>query len=67
MPTRTADRTLAETRALAELRRAVGHPVHRQRADELEALARSVGARIVWVNVDLTTGKKSEGRATDGK
>jgi len=66
MTTATHRPTPGETHALAQLRRALGQPVDRERADELEELARSVGARITWINVNLTTGQRSEGRATNG-
>lgn len=51
-----------EASALAELRRALGQPVDRQRADELDEIARRLGVRIVWKNVNLTTGERREGR-----
>ena len=51
-----------EASALAELRRALGQPVDRQRADELDEIARRLGVRIVWENVNLTTGERREGR-----
>lgn len=55
-------RPTSKAAALAALRRALGRPVDRERADELEELARSAGVRIVWRNVDLSTGQSREGR-----
>jgi len=58
----TTTRPTHEASALAELRRALGQPVDRQRADELDEIARRLGVRIVWKNVNLTTGERREGR-----
>ena len=61
--TTTKTRTTTQARALAELRRAMGQPVDRQRADELDELARVAGVQIGWRSVDLTTNERREGRA----
>lgn len=55
-------RSTEAARALAELRRMLGQPVDRQRADEMDELAQVAGVQIGWKNVDLTTSEEREGR-----
>lgn len=62
MTTTTKTRSTEAARALAELRRMLGQPVDRQRADEMDELAQVAGVQIGWKNVDLTTSEEREGR-----